>query len=153
VNARTATRRAFLDATIDRRRQGPLHPVNAFFLSATVTLFLGALLSDMAYATSYQVQWTNFASWLIAAGLVFGGVLLVLALVGLRHPDRRVGRYLLYVLILLATWVLGFINALIHAKDAWAVMPEALILSVIVSLLACAAAWLGLFNLRAGELA
>ncbi|MBA3590381.1 DUF2231 domain-containing protein [Methylibium sp.] len=139
-----------MTATVDRPRQRPLHPVNAFFVSATVTLFLGALLSDLAYATSYQVQWTNFASWLIAAGLLFGGITLVFALVGLRHADRRGGRYLLYGFILLATWVLGFINALIHAKDVWAVMPEGLILSAIVLLLACVAAWMGLSNLRMG---
>ena len=49
-----------------------------------------------------------------------------------------------YVLLLLATWVLGLINAFQHAKDAWATMPSGLILSVIVSLLACAAVWVGL---------
>jgi len=140
-----------LDATVDRPRQRPLHPVNAFFVSATATLFLGALLSDLAYAASYQVQWTNFASWLIAAGLLFGGVVLVFALVGLRHADRRGGRYLLYVFVLLAAWVLGFLNALIHAKDAWAAMPEGLILSAIVLLLACVAAWMGLSTLRMGD--
>jgi len=74
------------------------------------------------------------------------------ALVGLRHADRRGGRYLLYGLVLLATWALGFINSLIHAKDAWAVMPEGLILSAIVLLLACVAAWMGLSTLRMGEL-
>jgi len=128
-----------------------LHPVNAFLVSATVTLFLGALLSDLAYAMSYQVQWTNFASWLIAAGLAFGGVVMVFALVGLRHADRRGSGYLLYCGLLLAAWVLGFINALVHAKDAWAAMPEGLILSVIVLLLAGAAAWIGLSNLRVGD--
>ncbi len=128
-----------------------MHPVNAFFVSATVTLFLGALLSDLAYATSYQVQWTNFASWLIAAGLLFGGITLVFALVGLRHPDRREGPYLWYGFALFATWALGFINALIHVKDAWAVMPEGLILSAIVLLLACVAAWMFFSNLRMGD--
>ena len=35
-------------------------------LGSTIALFLGALLSDLAYYRSYQVQWINFASWLIA---------------------------------------------------------------------------------------
>ena len=56
----------------------------------------------------------------------------------------------MYFLLLLATWVLGFINALEHAKDAWATMPQGLVLSVIVTLLACAATWIGLSNLRDG---
>jgi len=140
-----------LIAVVDRPPQRPLHPVHAFFLAATVTLYLGALLSDLAYAMSYQVQWTNFASWLIAAGLLFGGVVLVFALVGLRHAYRRGRRNLLYAFIVLATWVLSFINALMHAKDAWGVMPEGLILSAIVFLLICVAAWMGLSNVRIGD--
>jgi uncharacterized membrane protein len=142
-----------LPTVLNRTRRRPLHPVNAFLVSATVTLFLGALLSDLAYASSYQVQWTNFASWLIAAGLLLGGIALLFALAGLRHADRRVRHYLLYCLILLTAWLLGFVNALMHAKDAWAVMPEGLILSAIVFLLACVAAWMGLSTLRTGDAA
>src|SRR3546814_8053827 len=52
------------------------------------------------------------------------------------RSDRRGERPLVYFLLLLATWVLGFINALIHSKDAWASMPAGLILSVIVAALA-----------------
>ncbi|MEO5882488.1 MAG: DUF2231 domain-containing protein [Caldimonas sp.] len=141
-----------MQATVERPRQRPLHPVNAFFVSATVTLFLGALLSDLAYATTYQVQWNNFASWSIAAGLLCGGVALVLALVGLRHAERRRGRYLMYGVVLSASCGLGFINALVHAKDAWAAMPEGLILSSIVLALACVAAWMDLSDLRVGDL-
>ena len=40
-------------------------------------------------------------------------------------------------------WALGFVNALVHAKDAFAVMPEGLYLSAVVSVLALAAAWVG----------
>lgn len=134
---------------VDRTRQSALHPVHAFLLAAAVPLFLGAMLSDAAYASSYQVQWTNFASWLIAGGLVFGGFALVWAAVELLRADRRGGR-LIYFLLLLAAWVLGFINALVHAKDAWASMPAGLILSVIVVVLAMAATWIGFSGLRAG---
>lgn len=135
---------------VDRTRQSALHPVHAFLLAAAVPLFLGAMLSDAAYASSYQVQWSNFASWLIAGGLVFGGFALVWAAVELLRADRRGGRRLFYFLLLLAAWVLGFINALVHAKDAWASMPAGLILSVIVVVLAMAATWIGFSGLRAG---
>lgn len=136
--------------TVERTDSRAIHPVHAFLLATTVPLFLGALLSDVAYWYSYQVQWTNFASWLNAGGLVMGALLLLAALVGLRHADRRGGRYLAYFLLVLAMWVLGFINALVHAKDAWASMPEGLVLSVVVAVLACVAAWLGFSSLRAG---
>lgn len=130
-----------------------IHPIQAFLLAGTVTLFLAALLNDLAYWSTYHVQWTNFASWLIAGGLVFGGLALVVALFGLRHAALRRGRYLVYCLLLLAAWVLGLINSLVHVKDAWSTMPEGLVLSVVVVLLVGAATWLGFSNLRTGELA
>lgn len=136
--------------TVERTRPRAIHPVHAFLLATTVPLFLGTLLSDIAYWSSYQVQWTNFSSWLNAGGLVMGTLVLVAALVGLRHADRRGGRYLAYVLLVLAMWVVGFVNALVHAKDAWAAMPEGLVLSVVVAVLACIAAWLGFAGLRTG---
>lgn len=116
-----------------------LHPVHAVLLAGTIPLFLGALLSDIAYYQSYQIQWSNFASWLIAGGLFFSGLALLCAIISLFRPERRRAPAVLYVLLLLATWALGFINALVHAKDAWAMMPMGLILSVIVTVLVCAA--------------
>jgi uncharacterized membrane protein len=83
---------------------------------------------------------------------VLAGLALLWALIDLLRADRSWrGRSLIYVLVLLAAWVVGFINALVHAKDAWAKMPEALILSVIVAILALAACWLGLSTWRSGE--
>jgi uncharacterized membrane protein len=119
-------------------------------LAGTVPLFLGAMLSDIAYFKTYEVQWSNFAAWLIAGGLVFCGLALLFAVVNLIRARHRKGRPLAYFILLLATWLLGFINALEHAKDAWATMPLGLVLSVIVTVLACAATWIGLSNLRDG---
>ncbi|WP_434568651.1 DUF2231 domain-containing protein [Pseudomonas sp. Z3-8] len=130
-----------------RSTPGPLHAV---LLAGTVPLFLGALLSDIAYYKTYQIQWSNFASWLIAGGLLFCGLALLFALVNLIRAERKGGRPVVYFLLLLVTWVLGLINAFEHAKDAWAIMPQGLVLSVVVTVLACAAAWVGLTNLRSG---
>lgn len=136
--------------TVDRTYRSALHPLHAILLAGTIPLFLGALLSDYAYSSSYQIQWSNFASWLIAGGLVFAGLALLCAIIGLFRADRRRGLYLVYFLLLLITWILGFINALIHAKDAWAMMPTGLVLSVIVTVLACVATWIGISSLSAG---
>lgn len=130
-------------AIFHRAGTGLLHPAHAFFLAATTTLFVGALLSDIAYARSYQIQWTNFASWLVAGALLTGAVALVFAIAGWFRMRRHGGPAMLYPLLLLAAWAVGFINALVHAKDAWAAMPEALVLSVIGTLLALGATWLG----------
>ena len=132
----------------------PLHPLHAILLAFPFPLFLGALLSDLAYRASFQVQWANFASWLIAGGLLVGAFALLWALVDLfRKGHARKGRPTLYFVLLLAMWVIGFVNALVHAKDAWATMPEGLYLSAITALLALGAAWIGYSGFRTREVA
>lgn len=137
-------------ATLDPARPIAPHPLHLVFLAGMIPWFLGATLADWAYAVSYHVQWTNFASWFLVGGLVFGGVVLVLALVDLLRARHRTGRDVLYVLVVLATWVVGFFNSLVHAKDAWAAMPGGLVLSVVALLLACVATWWGLSSVRLG---
>lgn len=133
----------------ERVPQAPLHPLHAALLAGTVPLFLGVLLSDWAYSASYEIQWKNFASWLLVGGLVMGGFALLWAAIEAFRARWR-GRRLIYFLLLLAAWILGFADALVHAKDAWASMPDALILSALTALLAIAATWLGFSTLRAG---
>ncbi len=139
--------------TLGRPRTSWLHPLHTVLLAGMLPLFLGALLSDIAYSRSYEIQWTNFASWLIAGALVFCGLALLWAAVDLLRVDRRGRRSWLYVSILLGTFLLGFVGALIHAKDAWASMPEGLIVSMIVALLAVAATWIGFSRVREGAAA
>jgi uncharacterized membrane protein len=118
----------------------PLHPLHAALVAASVPLFLGALFSDLAYASSFEIQWKNFASWLIAGALVPVGFALLWALVDLVRRGRAVLRY---ALLLLGAWIVGFIDALVHAKDAWASMPSGLLLSAVAAALAAAATWVG----------
>jgi len=138
-------------ATSDAGPLRPLHPLHTILLAFPFPLFLGALVSDLAYWASFHVQWANFSSWLIAGGLLVGAFALLWALVNLFRRGTAKGRPALYFVVLLAMWVLGFVNALVHAKDAWAIMPEALYLSAIAALLALIAAWIGYSGFRAGE--
>lgn len=134
----------------DRADRGSLHPLYAALLLGAVPLFLGVLLADWAYASTYEIQWKNFASWLLVGALVYCGLALLWALIELLRADRRGQRRGFAVLALLAAWILGFVNALIHAKDAWASMPAALILSLIVAALAIAATVLAYSGFRVG---
>ncbi|MEX6667555.1 DUF2231 domain-containing protein [Pseudomonas sp. W2-17] len=131
-----------------RNPPGPLH---AILLAGTVPLFVGALLSDITYYQTYQIQWSNFASWLIAGGLVFCGLAVLFALVNLIRADRKAGRPVVYLVLLVVTWALGLVNAFEHAKDAFASMPSGLILSALTTLLIGVTAWLGLTSIRSGE--
>lgn len=142
-----------MSATVHRSPSLDLHPLHAVLLASTLPLFLGAMLSDIAYARTYHVQWTNFASWLVLGGVVFAGIVCVFALVGLLRSHRRDARSIAYVALVLALFVLGLLNSLVHAKDAWAAMPGGLVLSVITLLIAIVATWLGFARHRAGGVA
>ncbi len=122
----------------------PIHPAHAMLLAFSLPSFLAALVSDLAYWNTFQIQWSNFSSWLIAGGLLGSGFAMLWALVDLVR-FRRSGsrRPLIYFLALLAMFVVGFINELVHAKDAWAVMPEGLYLSIVTVLLAFVVSWIG----------
>ena len=138
-------------AALNRSDRVSLHPLEAILVAGSLPLFLGVLLADLAYGSSYEIQWKNFASWLIVGALVLCGFALLWALIDLVRADGRGRRRILYLGILLAAWILGFVNALVHAKDAWASMPAALVLSVIVAVLAIAATWLGFSSAGAGQ--
>jgi uncharacterized membrane protein len=126
------------------RTPAAMPALSAALLAGSTALFVAALLGDIAYWYSHEIQWSNFASWQIAGALLLAAVALVFALIGVArsHGHRR----WLYVLVLL-----GFINALVHARDAWAIMPAALVLSVVVTLLALIVTWIGFATLYAGD--
>lgn len=139
-----------MTTTIERRYSRVIHPLHAVLLAGSIPLFLGAALGDAAYASTYEIQWNNFASWLIVGGLVFSGFALLFAIVDLCRANSRVRGTVSYAVILLITWLIGFFNALMHARDAWASMPTGLVLSVIVTVLACLATWFAFCTPRIG---
>ena len=130
--------------------QRPLHPLHVFLLGAADSFLVSGVLSDWAYFSSNEIQWKNFASWLLMGGLVFAGFALLWALIDLFRADRDRTRRIIYFLLLLTVWILGFIDELIHAKDAWGSMPEALVVSALVAVLAIAATGFGLSRRGAG---
>ena len=128
-----------------------LPPLHAMLLAFPIALFTAALVSDLAYLGTAQIQWTNFAAWLITFALVFGGMVLVWATV---DAVRRRPGALLYLVLLLAMWVFGLINAFQHSKDAWSsVGTTGLILSLLSAGLALAAGWVAFSRSSAREFA
>lgn len=120
--------------------QPSITPLHAIILASSLPLFLGAVFSSWVYARSFEVQWTNFASWLVAGGMVFVAVALLWALIDLfARRTRRAIR--IHALLVLATFVSGLITALVLAKDGWAAMPAGLVWSIITFGLAVAANW------------
>lgn len=139
-----------MTAQTEQALPSAINPIHGMLLAGTIPLYLGSVLSDLAYARSYQIQWTNFASWLIVGGLVFGGLALLCAVIKLIRTNHRSGYLILYAVLLAATWLLGFFNSLIHAKDAWAAMPTGLVLSAVALLFACVSTWFGFAKFGVG---
>lgn len=126
-------------------RPRAVHPLQAILLGFPLPLYLGTLISDIAYWRSAQIQWANFAQWLNAAGLVAAGLAMLALLVALiRHRGTLHGRAALTGgLIWILAWGTGLMNAFVHARDAWGAMPDALWWSAASTLLALLATWAG----------
>ncbi len=120
-----------------------LHPVHGLLLAWPVALFPAALLSDITYLNSAEIQWSNFSAWLITGALIGGGLVLLWALIALvraKGPARR--QHGPYLLLLVLMWICGLINAFQHSRDGWSsVGTIGLILSILSSLAALAAGW------------
>lgn len=114
-------------------------PIYAIFLAVPVVCFVATVASDLAYEGSDgNLIWLNFSSWLLAAGLLFGAVALVLMLI-----DAVRGLGWIGPLLLLAAWIVELFNSLIHARDGWtAVVPAGLLLSLVGALLVLLGGWL-----------
>lgn len=130
----------------DFNRRAAIHPFQAAVLAGAFPLFLGTLLADWAYYKSFQVEWSNFASWLVIGAMVFATIALLCAAVDLFRGRGGVA----YALVLAATWLLGLFDALRHARDAWAIMPGVLLQSSLATALSLLALWIGFSTLRVG---
>jgi uncharacterized membrane protein len=115
------------------------HLCQVVLIAVAAPLFLGAMISDVAYARTFEIQWLNFAAWLIAGGMVFTGLALAWSMIEVILGPARRGRPLIGAILLLASFILGLLNSFMHARDAWAAMPLGLVQSVILTALILAA--------------
>lgn len=122
------------------------HPIHPMLVPFPIVCFVGALLTDIAYACSANIMWANFSIWLITAGLVMGALAALAGLVD--YLGSRAIRALpvasVHMVINLAVWVIQLLNAFVHSRDGWtSVVPTGLTLSIISVLLLLVSGWLG----------
>ena len=115
-----------------------------FRMIAPVALlsFIGAVLTDWAYARSATIDYSNASAWLLLIGLIAS--LLVVTLLALSFAGGWLSRQ--YRWTGLGLFVLGFIvegiNFMVHNRDGWTtVVPTGFLLSVIGAIVMVAAAW------------
>lgn len=117
-----------------------VHPVHCLLLAFPIALFPSGLVSDITYLNTTEMQWSNFAAWLIAAGTMFAGLIVVwILLASLRNWDQQRVRLILAVLMFFA----GLVNSFQHSRDGWSsVGPFGLALSILSALLALILGWI-----------
>ncbi len=130
-------------AEIVEETRGPVAavtgPVYLMLFPIPIVCFLAALATDATYASTSVLMWSHFSSWLIAAGLVFGALAALAALVEVIAAEPLRSSFLGWghVFFFYATLIVELFNALIHSKDGWtSVVPTGLTLSIVASVLA-----------------
>jgi len=127
------------------------HPVRSFLRAFPTACFTLTLATDLAFWQTANLMWQNFSSWLLFAGLVFGGLALLAELIALLFRRGRAherasagGAGWPHLIASLAVLALALVNSLVHAGDGWtAVVPYGLALSAVTVLVMLLTAWLG----------
>jgi uncharacterized membrane protein len=123
------------------------HPIHAMLVPIPVACFVIAFFTDIAYAKTANMLWSDMSAWLLAGGLVVAAFAVIAGLIDFLG-ERRIRN-------LRAAWihalgnalvvVLSFFNLLVHSRDAYtSVVPTGLILSGIVVLILLVTGWNGL---------
>jgi uncharacterized membrane protein len=122
------------------------HPLHPMLVPFPIACYVGALLCDIAYAGTAEMQWTNFAAWLLAAGVAFT---VLAAIAGgidfLVEPRiRRLGAAWIHVVGNVTVLILAIFNSFVHSHDAWtSVVPTGLVLSIVTVLILVVTGWNG----------
>lgn len=96
-------------------------------------LFVGTLIFDVIYAKSMNVFWAKGAAWLIAVGLVFAIIPRLINLFHVWIGRNRVttGAEKIDFWLNLLGIIAAILNAFVHSRDAYGIVPENVILSVV----------------------
>ncbi|CAN7653910.1 DUF2231 domain-containing protein [Caballeronia sp. dw_19] len=96
-------------------------------------LFVGTLIFDIIYVITANVFWAKGAAWLVTAGLFFAIIprLINLGHVWLASRDTVTRAEKLDFWLNLLGIVAAIVNAFVHSRDAYGIVPENVILSVI----------------------
>jgi uncharacterized membrane protein len=122
------------------------HPIHPMLVTFPIVCFVGALVTDIAYACTAETMWADISAWLLVIGMVMGVLAAIVGLIDFlsnrsiraRPPawPHMIGNSVVLLLALL--------NTLVHTRDAWtSVVPVGLALSVIVVLILPVTGWLG----------
>jgi uncharacterized membrane protein len=121
-------------------------PIHAMLVPFPIVCFVGAMLTDIAYAKSANMQWANFSAWLLAFGTLFAVPAVIFGLIdfflGSRGDRPTIGW--IHLVGSAAIVVIALFNDFVHARDGWtSVVPTGLMLSVVTVILLVVTGFLG----------
>jgi uncharacterized membrane protein len=110
-----------------------------------IACFTGAMLTDIVYSRTAQVQWANFSQWLLAFGAIMGALAALFGLIDFLAAGRdrpTIGWF--HLIGNAVVLIVAVVNNLVHVRDGWTgVVPTGLTLSVITVLLMIVTGFLG----------
>jgi len=118
------------------RRSVVANAIYGLFNPIPFGFFVAALIFDVIYAKSGEILWMKGAAWLIAIGLLFAIIPRLVNLVQVWITSRRttVAAERLDFWLNLVAIVVAVVNAFVHSRDAYAVMPAGVWLSALTVL-------------------
>ncbi|MGY3533977.1 DUF2231 domain-containing protein [Bradyrhizobium sp. USDA 4452] len=122
------------------------HPIHPMLVPFPIACFVGALVTDIAYWQTAEMQWANFSAWLLFAGLIMGGLAAMAGLIDFlsNRLIRRLAYAWFHMVGNVVVMLLALFNAFVHSRDAWtSVVPTGLVLSALTVLVMLFTGWLG----------
>lgn len=122
------------------------HPLHAMLVPFPIVCFIGALITDITYAKTYNMQWANFSAWLLTAGLVISLFVVIAGLIDFfgSRAIRAVRLSWFHASSAAVVLILQIFNVFVHSRDAYtSVVPTGLTLSIIAVVIMLFTAWMG----------
>jgi uncharacterized membrane protein len=122
------------------------HPIHPMLVPFPIACFVGTLVTDIVYAKTFDPMWSNFSSWLLAAGLVMAALAAIAGLIDFLGSARIRALRPAWIHLIgnVVAVLLSFVNALVHSRDGYsAVVPTGLTLSAIVVAILLVTGWMG----------
>lgn len=118
-------------STSNRHRSAAASAVYELLNPVPFGCFVAALIFDVVYARTGELLWDKSAAWLIALGLVFAVIprLINLVWVWISLRSASVATDKLDFWLNLLAIVLAIVNAFVHSRDAYGVVPAGVVLS------------------------
>ncbi|MGE7138473.1 DUF2231 domain-containing protein [Luteibacter sp. NPDC031894] len=119
------------------RRSAVANAVYGLFNPIPFGFFVAALIFDVIYAKTGTILWAKGAAWLIVFGLLLAIIPRLVNLTQVWITSRRISNSADHVDFWLnvVAIVAALLNAFVHSRDAYAIMPAGVWLSAVTVLL------------------